>query len=73
MRRTLPSGGESRRGWDSNRAKSLLSITCGNCETLMVTETLKSPRVGAIQERCISPTRRVRSELIARESVLAAE
>ena len=43
--------GEWRRGWDSDRAKLLLSITCGNRETLKVTETLKSRRVGTIQER----------------------
>ena len=40
-----------RRGWDSDRAESLPSTTCSNSEALKPAETLKSPRVGTIQER----------------------
>ena len=40
-----------RRGWDSNLAKSLPSTTYGISETLKTPETLKTLRVGTIQER----------------------
>jgi hypothetical protein len=40
-----------RRGWDSNLAKSLPSTTYGISETLKTPETLKTVRVGTIQER----------------------
>ena len=40
-----------RRGWDSNLAKSLPSTTYGHSETLKPPESLKTVRVGTIQER----------------------
>src|SRR3970040_638164 len=39
-----------RRGWDSDRAKSLPSTTYGISEALKTPETLKTVRVGTIQE-----------------------
>ena len=43
--------GNWRRGWDSNRAKTLPSTTYGNWETLKPPETPETSRVGTIQER----------------------
>jgi hypothetical protein len=40
-----------RRGWDSNRPKPLLSTTYSMSETLKAPESLKTSRVGTIQER----------------------